>query len=349
MIFREYLKEKIQPNESLIEFGPLTRPLFSKQEKHNIYYADVRSTKEIKELYTSNDYLSKTGISVDIKSIVDIDYIITKTYKETFKGQKFDGAYLSHVIEHMPNIIEFFIEISDILKDNGKLYIIYPDKRYCFDHFRNEVSFRDAYATYKYGTKENARLAFDFYYNVVDENNPTFFWNNNNLTSIISNSSIKEAEKYYQKELNYDNIDDVHLWPFSDIGFLKFIYEMQRAELLSFDIEEFYPTMRNTQEFMIILKKNNNINIEKTIKIINDNTTLINNLCTNLGKSQNSISKDEIINKNYQNEIKKQQEYINKLEENSKDYQNEIKKQQEYINKLEKNSKDYQNEIKKHQ
>lgn len=255
MNFRDYVKTKIKNDDNVLEFGPLNRPLLHKREFTNIYYADVKSTNEIKKLYTSNDYLKKTGIIVDVSTIVDIDYIIKGSYKETFGSKKFDVIYLSHVVEHIPNIIGFFQEVYDLLKKDGRLIIIYPDKKYCFDHFRNSASFRDAYSTYKFGLKENSRLAFDFSYNVVSENNPKFFWESKNIVNVISKNSIEDAMKYYETINNNKEFEDIHFWPFSDYDFLLFIYEMKRAKLFKFEIEEYFPTEINNQEFMVILKK----------------------------------------------------------------------------------------------
>ena len=90
MDFRDYVRSKIKKNDSIIEFGPLNRPLFSKNEFKRIYYADIRSTDEIKSLYSGNDYLEKTGIKICTETIVDIDYKIVGSYRETFKGKKFN-------------------------------------------------------------------------------------------------------------------------------------------------------------------------------------------------------------------------------------------------------------------
>lgn len=269
MVFREYIKDKFK-NKKIIEFGPLTRPLFKKSENKEIYYADIRSTEEIKSLYKNNDYLTKTGIKVDVDSIVSIDYKIEESYAKTFKNEKFQVAYLSHVIEHMPNIIDFFQDISKVLTKDGRLVIIYPDKRYCFDHYRNSVSFRDAFATFKNGTTENARLSFDFSYNVVHENNPIFFWDTVNKTNIISNNTLEDAEKYYYGTLKSEDLEDVHYWPFSDFSFLKFFYEFMRSGLTDFEIEEFYPTQQNTQEFMIILKKSSQKNYDLILRLLDE-------------------------------------------------------------------------------
>lgn len=320
MDFRKYVRDSIDSNSSIIEFGPLNRPLFNKNEFSNIYYADIRDTESIKKLYSGNEYLEKTGISVDMNSIVNIDYVIKDTYKKTFKNKKFDVAYLSHVVEHMPDIIKFFEEIANILNDNGKLILIYPDKRYCFDHYRNSASFRDAYATYKYGPKENARMAFDFGYNVVHENNPYVFWNDTNLTNIISKNELKDAEKYFTETLNGKQIDDVHFWPFSDIDFLKFIYEAQRAGLFPFEILEFYPTEENTQEFMAILKKSKKIQSNKVLELIDtyDPTIKEKNTKLLLERQQEKIDKleKEIVEKNKETAVASNK--IGQLEEQLK-------------------------------
>lgn len=313
MVFRDYLKEKFK-DEDIIEFGPLNRPLFTQKECKNISYADIRSTEEIKKLYAGNDYLNKTGIEIDINTIVEIDYkIVEGSYVNTFKNKKFGVAYLSHVIEHMPDIISFFIDINKILKEDGRLIIIYPDKRYCFDHFRNSVSFRDAYATYKYGTRENARMAFDFAYNVVHENSETFFWTGKDITSVISKNNLANAEKYYQETLNGSISDtDVHFWPFSDDDFLKFIYEMKRADLFDYEVEEFYPTQVNTQEFMIILKKTKKKDYTDILALINkyDIQTKENEYRSEIKEKDNEIENLKYIQNIKNEQIKKLQKEI---------------------------------------
>jgi SAM-dependent methyltransferase len=255
MDFREYIVTKVlKKNDRILEFGPLIRPLVSKKDYPNIFFADIKNTEEIKKLYTSNDYLKATGLSVDINSVVEIDYVITKSYTETFKHEKkFDVVYLSHVIEHMPDIITFLEDVANIIKSDGKLVLIYPDARYCFDHFRNGTSFIDAYDVYK-DTKSSSKRVFDFVYNVVRENNPFFFWGDPKQNKILPENDFKKALQDYEKAKKNELPDDTHFWPFADYQFIKFLYDADRAGLLKFDIDIFHPTQENTQEFMIILK-----------------------------------------------------------------------------------------------
>ena len=49
---------------------------------------------------------------------------------------RFDWVIASHVIEHVPDFVGFLNDCRDILKPDGVLSLIVPDKRYCFDHYR---------------------------------------------------------------------------------------------------------------------------------------------------------------------------------------------------------------------
>jgi len=264
MDFRKYLKEEfLKPDDSILEFGPLTRPTVQKETHPNIKYADIRSTEDIKKLYTTNDYLKSTGLSVDLDSVVEIDHVVKGSYKESFRGvDKFDVVILSHVIEHMTDIVDFFEDITHVLKRSGRLVIIYPDAKYCFDHFRNGTTFIDAYDVYKNKNHSSNRV-FDFVYNVVKENNPNVFWNDIDKGALLPENSFNKALKARENALKNKLPDDTHFWPFSDYQLIKFFYDMDRAGLFKFDIEEFYPTEQNTQECMVILKLKN----KKTVDV----------------------------------------------------------------------------------
>jgi len=249
---KNIIKDK---NSRILEIGPLNRPIVLKSEYRNSYYCDIRNTDEIKELYSGNEYLEKTGICIDINSIVDVDFVIKESYQKTFSHiEKFDYVIASHVIEHMDDIIGFFVDISGILKPGGKLCIIYPDKRYCFDHFRESSSFRDAFDVFTRGRTETARMVLDFFSMSVNENNPVVFWNGDNLNNIIPQYNIEQSIENYKCVLNGEKFDDVHYWPFTDRSFLLFMYNCIRAKLLPFTCSQFIPTKENTQQFFVELE-----------------------------------------------------------------------------------------------
>lgn len=258
---REYVKKIVEKNSRILEFGPLNYPIFKKEDYPNVKYADIRSTEDVKKLYSGNLYLKKTGIHIDPNSIVEIDYVIDKKYKDFFKQkEKFDVIVLAHVIEHMIDIIDFFEDIQTILKPDGKLIILYPDKRYCFDYYRNSISFREAYYIHK-NKDYNQYLIADFLSNVIPHNNPNEFWKKDKM---IEQFKEKNKEKFLSC-LDGVSSDDVHYFPFDPISFYKFLIDMTNEEILKLKIEDLKLTIPNTQEFLIILK-NEKFNKEEIIK-----------------------------------------------------------------------------------
>jgi SAM-dependent methyltransferase len=258
MSYRQYINAiEIDRNARILEVGPLNRPIIDKARFPNAVYCDIRTTEEIKALYTSNDYLSTTSLTVPIEEIVDIDFVINESYKKTFSNvPKFDYIVSSHVFEHVENIILTLQDISTILAPNGRLIIYYPDIRYCFDHFRAEASFRDAYDVFINGRPALARMAMDFYYSAISENRAPVFWLSKSHHDLMPANDMTKAIEAFERTYNGELMDDVHYWPFSDAGFIKFLYDLVRSDLLCLTSREFYPTQINTQEFLLVLENN---------------------------------------------------------------------------------------------
>ena len=259
---RIYFFQKLvnDPSKRILELGPLNRPIVDKNLYPNTFYCDVRSTEDVRKLYSGNDYLEATGIRVDPETIVPIDYVIQENYEKTFeKVEKFDYVIASHVLEHMEDLIFALRDISAVLKPGGTFCIVYPDKRYCFDHFRTSASFRDAYRVFRNGTTENSSMVLDFYYSVIPENNPYLFWRKDGILDHLPKASFEKAVDHYEEALNGVKMDDVHYWPFSDMDFLKLLYDCIRARLLPFHCTSFWPCMENGQQFMVALQYDQNV------------------------------------------------------------------------------------------
>jgi SAM-dependent methyltransferase len=55
-------------------------------------------------------------------------------------GEQFDLVVASHVLEHSTSIIDFVNECAKLLRPGGRLVFVVPDKRFCFDRFRERSS-----------------------------------------------------------------------------------------------------------------------------------------------------------------------------------------------------------------
>lgn len=253
-IAANYIKDK---NSRILELGPLNRSLLDSKKFKQYYFGDIRSTEEIKDLYKGNKYLEKTGLSVDVDSIINIDFVIKSTYKETFKNvEKFDYVIVSHVLEHIPNLLFFFEDIQNILKPKGELIILYPDRRFCFDYLRADSKFSDIYDVYIRGMSRVASQVLDFYSNVVKENEPTKFWDLNFKIPVENKNNFVKNIQAYESTSQGISEEDVHYWPFSDTAFLKFLYDCAVHRIFNVSLKDFVPTQINTQEFLLIVELN---------------------------------------------------------------------------------------------
>jgi Methylase involved in ubiquinone/menaquinone biosynthesis len=249
--FSSYLKKE----DAILELGPLHRPIVEKNQYPNAKYCDIRSTEEVKALYTGNDYLAQTGITIPVDEIVAIDYVVHGNYSECIPNNTFDCIVASHVIEHIPNIISALQDFAKLLKPKGQLCIGYPDMRYCFDHFRVSASFRDAYPVFVGNTDANAYMPLDFFLSAVPENSAYFFWQGKDIESKLPVDFGLKALEAYQKDLAGNVEADVHYWPFTDRTFLQFLYDCTRTGLLPYKCIAFQQTLENDQQFMVVLQK----------------------------------------------------------------------------------------------
>lgn len=243
--FIKDLNDNAGPNDRILEIGPLINPLVEK--KDNVYYADIKDTESIKLRY--KDYSN-----VDIDKVVSVDFVIADSYEESLKNvEKFDYVVNCHVLEHIPNPIHFFNDISKCLCEEGKLIMMVPDKRYCFDHYRENSSFSLMYAVYK-NYIDNKVQVIDSVYNGTYFTKASIYWD------IELSNEYKKAD-YFDVNLNaidgkFANSFDGHFWTFTDVSFLKIILDITRSKLFPFEILQFQPSLINTNEFGVILKKN---------------------------------------------------------------------------------------------
>jgi SAM-dependent methyltransferase len=161
-------------SKRILEIGPLNNPSIEKKDGNHVFYADIRSTEELKIHYGDN-----------YKNICNIDFVIKDSYRESLKNtEKFDYIIANHVLEHIPQLILFFLDIAEVLKPEGKLCLAIPDKRFCFDRFRNPTSFAECYDTYKNTLEYSPLRILDYCIN-YSLNDPLYFWSNQHKFDLL--------------------------------------------------------------------------------------------------------------------------------------------------------------------
>jgi len=248
-------KEKILKNINLkdqkgLEIGALDRPIV-KIDQGNIKYADHISTNDLVAKY-------KDDKNVDTSKIVDVDYILEgNTLAKTIgKEDKFNYVIASHVIEHVPDVIGWLKDISEILYDGGILSLAIPDKRFTFDYLRTPTTCGDLIEAHMQNiSRPSPKQVFDFFSNAVSLDTGLRWSGRLNESDLNRQHSIKFASKMAKQSFQNEEYTDVHCTVFTPRTFFQLIEMMLELELINFRIIDFHDTSENELEFFVTFEK----------------------------------------------------------------------------------------------
>lgn len=127
---KDYVLSTIDREGFGIEIGASHDPIAPKRDGYKVEVIDHASREELLAKYATH--------GLDLDRIEEVDFVWKgQSYLElTGKPRHYDWIIASHVIEHTPDLIGFLEDCNSILKDDGVLSLVVPDKRYCFDRFR---------------------------------------------------------------------------------------------------------------------------------------------------------------------------------------------------------------------
>src|SRR4051794_725388 len=118
-----------------LEVGPLHRSIVHREEG-DVSYVDVLDRDGLVEHYRNDPHVPAEAIpEIDFHLIQD-DGRTLSLVEAAKPGAPFDWVMASHVIEHVPDVIGWLDELAELVVDDGKLVLVVPDKRYCFDVHR---------------------------------------------------------------------------------------------------------------------------------------------------------------------------------------------------------------------
>lgn len=139
-----------------LEIGPSWRPLLPKARGYNVRVADHLDQAGLIAKY---DGVRPT------KAIEPVDYVLTGPRLTDTIDAQFDWIVGSHVIEHTVCLITFLRDAEALLRPGGVISLAVPDRRYCYDRFRERTSlgrvidvFRAAPAVHSEGSVLEAHL-----------------------------------------------------------------------------------------------------------------------------------------------------------------------------------------------
>lgn len=236
-----------------LEIGPLTAPIVTKDEA-KVFYLDHASTSDLKKKYAAES-------AEFLNQILPVDYVlINNSLKETVKDKKFDYVIASHVIEHVPDIVSWLKDIASILKPNGILSLVIPDKRYTFDITRNESILADVIGAFiEKRTKASPSSIYDYFAECRTNIVAAEVWSNESkdFSKKPHICSLDEAYRRSDDGFRFKDYVDVHCYAFTPHSFMNILRRLIEHDLLDYEVIDFQDTEKYQLEFYVTLKKCN--------------------------------------------------------------------------------------------
>lgn len=229
----------------MLEIGPLDNPQLNHLSP-NYYSLDVFNKEQLTKNYINDPNINKEKIIEPSYVIVNNDYAQIQ--------EKFDSILSCHSIEHMPCVVTFLNNLENLLSEDGYGYLIVPDKRYCFDHFKKES---DIYDVLQLFHEKNTRPRLSANLKMLTQsthNDCVAHWNNEH-GAINSENALMQLYQGILKQFNTGIYIDSHVSHFTPQSFTEIINSLNNLQLINLKIHRIFHTLTNSNEFYVILEK----------------------------------------------------------------------------------------------
>ena len=229
-----------------LEIGPSHNPIAPKRKGFNVHTLDHASAGDLRKKYQ--------GHGVHLENIEDVDFVWSgQRFSDLIgKTQCYDWIIASHVIEHAPDFVSYLQQCEELLKPNGMLSLVVPDKRYCFDFFSPVSStgqVLDAYAAKR--SKPSPGQIFDHVANAAKRKGEIAWAAGDAGGADGLVHTLKDARDNWALALGPSEYIDVHAWRFTPASFRLIVSDLVSLGLINLEIKsefdtkgcEFYATL----------------------------------------------------------------------------------------------------------
>lgn len=227
-----------------LEIGPFDCPVLTGQK---VKYFDVLDQTQLIQRSV------ECNRPHPIDNIPFINYVDNKGNLNII-NDTFDLVLSCHSIEHQLDFIQHLQDVSKLLNHNGYYVILLPDKRYCFDHFIKESTIADILDSHLHKKEIHSLKSVIEHRSLTCHNDSIRHWNNDHGNSGTPDTIIS-AIKEYKQSLLANKYLDVHSLQFTPESFEKIINTLNQLSYIDLIVDNIYPTIRNSNEFYVILKK----------------------------------------------------------------------------------------------
>ncbi len=244
---RAFLLAGLSKSSKLVEVGPSYNPLVPKRDGWNTFIIDHASREDLVAKYEIH------AKAIDV--IEEVDFIwrggsLADALPEDQRGT-FDAFIASHVIEHTPDIVTFLQAARTVVRPDGLVILAVPDKRKCFDFYRQPSSTADAVVAFE-ERRDRHELRTHIEYSirtVLKAGMPAWFDTDTRPVEIIK--GLDDLPITLSLRFNNDYVD-AHNWIFVPSSFRLMMLELGQTGYIDLEVDELVE--RPDTEFLVRMR-----------------------------------------------------------------------------------------------
>jgi SAM-dependent methyltransferase len=234
-----------QPFASTLEIGALNTPTIRPGECES-HFMDWFHTDELRARHADNP-------KIDPADLVDVDYVVKSRDFASGIAEPVDLLMANHVLEHVPDPIHWLNQAARCTRDDGRLFLSVPDRRYTFDYFRRENDAIDMLIANQ--EKRLVASADDvarhlYYFTQITH---LEIWESGPPLSFRPRMSFESALEQASKSSSV--YTDVHCWVFTTESFIRTFDALSASRHVAWEIEKFEPVQPGQNEMRMLLRK----------------------------------------------------------------------------------------------
>jgi hypothetical protein len=244
MALRENFVQAIAANSRILEIGPFCTPVV---EGSNVRYFDVLDSEGLSR--------RARELGLDVTTPPHIDFV-SPTGDLSLVHERFSAVVSSHCIEHQPDLVRHLKQVSEILHDVGRYFLLIPDRRYCFDHFIDKSNVAEVIEAHIEKREVHRIASVIEHLALTTHNDPRRHWRGDHADANYFESIPPRIEQAVQVHASSSGgYLDVHAWQFDPDGFRQIIETLFALRHIDLQPECIYDTPADRFEFTAVLRK----------------------------------------------------------------------------------------------
>lgn len=243
-VTRQSFVAGIPSSSAVLEIGPFCNPALVGT---HVRYFDVLDSDGLAER------ARKLGKGSDRRP--ETIHYVSASGDLSVVAETFRAVFSSHCIEHQPDLVRHLQQVSALLQDDGRYFLIIPDKRYCFDHFLPESSIARVLEAHTSARRIHDIQSVIEHRALITHNDAARHWRGDHGAPF----GVQDTERCKAALDEYSAANgryiDVHAWQFTPDSFRLIMDSLWALGLTDLVVERIHPTLRSTLQFFVVLRR----------------------------------------------------------------------------------------------